>query len=172
VALLHGSFLIAQSEGQSIELEYSIDDMRQDLLDIKRYLDKYLLAKEKDVTPFYYETLVELQQLNANLLNLLEQGATPEQPVLLKLDKNTAQPYRILLYDCKQGLFKTQEEQKNFFLSVLENLPRASSEGTLIEKYGKPFNCALCHCETHSVDTLLMRAFCDEMCRSQYSATC
>lgn len=165
VALFPGCCVFAQQPGQSIEFEYSLDDMLASLLRIRRNLAKSFSIDYEYITQVHREALAELKQLTTNLIKLLDEGATIEPLILLKLDKNTAQPYRTLLYDSAQGLVKTWEAQKNFFISILKYLRLVSSKEELIEKYGQPLQCALCHCETHSVDPLLMRAFCSNQCR-------
>lgn len=123
-----------------------------------------------------YNLSEKARGLLVKLRALIKGGDAPDAPVLLKLDKSTAAPYRTLLYDKGQGLFKTPLEQKDFFVSVLRdlmsNIPsmdRREDADVLIVKYGTPLRCAFCHCETHSVDPLLMRAFCTESCRTIYS---
>lgn len=145
---------------------YDLDWMKTQVKKIEAWLDDNTLPDAK--------AAIVIRDLIARLLVLVEarKGMKVETPVLLKLDKSTATPYRTLLYDRDQGLFKTPREQRTFFVSVLNSMVWAHLDRAnvpeLIEKYGQPFNCALCHCETHSVDTLLMRAFCGETCRSQY----
>jgi len=112
--------------------------------------------------------LAEIESLLSKLTALLEEGGIPEKPVPILLDKSTVAPYRTLLYDREQGLLKTPQEQRAFFVSVLRNRIEDNplDRGTLVEKYGQPLTCAICHCETQQVDPLLMRAFCTESCRT------
>jgi len=153
VALFPGCCVFAQKPGQCIEFEYSLDQMRASLSRIQRSLANSFSIDYSYIRESHREILAELKQLTTNLIKLLDEGATPESPItpLLELDKNTARPYRMLLYDSEQGLLKTWEAQKNFFISILKYLRLVSSKEALIEKYGQPLHCALCHCETSSV---------------------
>lgn len=119
------------------------------------------------------EQFVEALKLITKLTVLLEEeGMVPDAPVLIKLDRAIATPYRALLFDSKQGLCKTPEAQKEFLLDILYRLSyMGTQKERMIEEYGQSLNCALCHCETHSVDPVLMRAFCSEACHSQYFVT-
>ena len=147
-------FLIA-SENNILPVlgAYNLDSMRETLAEITKTLDT--------------ESLLVLAQ---DLSRLIEKGERPPKPELIKLDKQSARLYETLLYDKEQGLLKTPQDQKTFFINVLENMSLGATEEkkALIIKYGQPLNCAFCHCETHSVDPLLMRAFCTETCRNLY----
>jgi len=137
---------------------YNVESMRENV------------SRIKETLLFYHFSHTEEYRLATQLENLLAEGATPEKPEPIALDKHTAAPYRTLLYDSVQGLLKTPQEQKAFFKRVLYNLTEIDRDwkAGVIRKYGQPLVCAVCSSLTHSVDSVLMRAFCSETCHSEY----
>lgn len=148
-------FLVSQNRGVPLKFDdYNMKAVRVRLVEFREKLRKH---PTPDIKLF-----AEAEALLDKLSTLMEEGVVPEKPVPLLLDKNTAAPYRILLYDREQGLLKTPQQQRAFFVSVLYHLAgQEEEEARLIEKYG----CSICHRETELVDPLSMRAFCSEACR-------
>ena len=97
----------------------------------------------------------------------IDLGIKHDPPLLL--DSSVAKPYRDLLFDPQQGLYKTPEEQKALFLSALGNINR--SKKYMIERYGTSLECAMCRGETHFVDQALLLAFCTSDCHTQYTTS-
>jgi len=80
------------------------------------------------------DELLCVQKLVAKLqLALAEPNLVLEPIVPLTLDKNLATPYRTLLYDAKQGLYPTQEAQKDFFMLLFNDLARPSGTTEITE---------------------------------------
>lgn len=147
-------FLVSQKRGVPLKFDnYNTNAVRVRLVEFREKLRKHPTT---DIKLF-----AETEALLDKLTTLIDEGVMPEKPVPLLLDKNTAAPYRILLYDKDQGLLKTPQQQRAFFVSVLYHLAgHEEEEARLIEKYG----CSLCQRETELVDPLSMRAFCSEAC--------
>jgi len=158
------SFLITQKGPTPLKfLGYNLTALREGLVSTTERVIAFGAT--------HTESLTEVESLLSKLDTLMKECPTPEEPVALLLDKNTAAPYRTLLYDGVQGLLKTPREQRAFFVDLLDALTLGNydKKATLVERYGQPLTCAICHCETHSVDPLLMRAFCTEVCRTTHS---
>lgn len=116
--------------------------------------------------------------LAGRLLRLLRDHFNGTVPIVqeafkpLELDKTSLKSYYVSFYDKDQGLYNTPEKQRTLLTAVLRNTYRNQGyRGDMIEKYGQatPLRCAVCHTETHYVDTAMMRAFCTEQCRSFYT---
>lgn len=162
VAIYSDCFLVAAPSTDTAHpftYSYNVEAMREDLSAIT----DTLIGQPG-------RFLEEAQKLIVKITTLLDEGVRPGKPVLIKLDKNIAAPYRVLLYDSEQGLVKTREEQRAFLVELLNALNVDQEKDLLVEKYGQPFSCTMCQCETQLVDPVLMRAFCTERCVSQYNA--
>lgn len=149
-------FLVEESiidANGNVPFSYDLADMKQTLEIIKvgeaRH-NKVLLKLVND--------LLEYLDLTSGLII--------EHPRPVLLDKNTAKPYRDLLFDIDQGLYNTPEKQKQLFLSTLGEV--SDDKAYVIAKYGQPLQCSVCRKETNHVDPLLMKAFCNDACRRQH----
>ena len=159
VVCMADCFLVEESminANGNVPFDYDLEHMRDTLKIIKvgdaRY-SKVLLKLVDDL----------LEYLD------LTNGLIIEHPRPVLLDKNTAKPYRDLLFDIDQGLYNTPEMQKQLFLSTLGEV--SDDKAYVIAKYGQPLQCSVCCKETNHVDPLLMKAFCNDACRRRQHVT-
>ncbi len=89
-----------------------------------------------------------------------------EKPTPVKLDRNTTKADRDRLYDKEKGLYKTQEQQKAFFISVLAAFAKDKTTEQILRDYGElmPLACAVCRNKTHLVERATKTALCSEAC--------
>jgi len=136
--------------------DYDLDYMRNTL-------NKFIIGDAR-----HNEVLLKLVNDLLEYLDLTS-GLIIEHPRPVLLDKNTAKPYRDLLFDVDQGLYNTPKKQKQLFLATLGEV--SDEEKYVIAKYGQPLRCSVCCTETNHVDPLLMKAFCNDACRRQQHVT-
>lgn len=187
---LDDCFVINITEGPKI-LQYGLDYMLFRVRMIIRRIEEHSILstldstgkreiRYKDVSMGYYPRIVvdmfqQVDRLAGRLLRILESHFDGRAPLVqvvptpIELDKALATPYYTLLYDKDQGIYNTPDKQRTLLMAVLRNANSSLVFGeNMVKKYGQgsPLNCVVCHSETHSVDLLLMRAFCTDECRS------
>lgn len=174
---LDDCFVVNITDGAK-PLQQDLENMKRRVVQICRN-SRSMSVQPNDypqiVCNLYYETVA----LADRLLRILTNHFNGTVPILqeafkpLELDKALAKPYHALLYDRNQGLYNTQDKQRSLLIAVLRNADSSwiFDDNDMIEKYGQAtsLRCAICHTETHYVDSAMMRAFCTEQCRSFYT---
>lgn len=163
VASFVDCFLIAVSDQPRVS--YDIDVLREAIMTTAEKVTKQEIELEDNDPDMYCYEIAACQKakkLCAELIKrVIEEGEIPDAPVLMKLDKNTAQQYRTLLYDKEQGLLKNPKAQKDFYVRVVASLGDDTG-------YGQALKCVVCLSETHLVDPIHSVALCHENCRAHY----
>jgi len=116
---------------------------------------------------------LRLQRLLTTELIMQSNDAPP--PKRIHLDEDVARPYRAILFNRENGLYKTPESQQKLFVDVLsalylnryvgddDDIPSGRSE--FIRRYGN-LHCSVCGKESEHVDSVLLQAFCNDACRA------
>ncbi len=198
VDCLEDCFLIKKGkEDGSSPLKYSLSSMQTSVKEVKRIADLYKpgITRKEDarteivrddglftsVVAAYPKTLLDLFLRLKVLANALvdvltkhfngTEVITQKEAVYIDLDKAIATPYRSMLYDKEQGIYNTPDKQRTLLLGLLRRTLRYSWLDDMIETYGQmvPLSCFVCHKETHMVDPLLKKAFCNQACYSLFS---
>ena len=146
-------------------VSYDVDVLREAIMTTAEQVTKQQTELEDNDPDMYCYEIAACQKAKKLCVELIkrviEEGETPDVPVLMKLDKNTAQQYRTLLYDKEQGLLKNPQAQKDFYVRVVTSLDDDTG-------YGQALKCVVCYSETHLVDPIHSIALCHENCRAHY----
>lgn len=171
VASFVDCFLIAVSADDNTipSISYDVEVLREGVITMVERVDKRQIElddKHPDMYSCELAACHEAKKLGTKLTRrVTEEGEVSDAPVLMKLDKSTAQQYRTLLYDKEQGLLKKSQAQKDFYVRILDDL---ADDTEIITKDGQPLKCVICHSETHLVDPIHRVALCHEKCRAHY----
>lgn len=185
---------IVNITGGAKPLQYDLQKMKERVMKIRTLLRVHRIERIADSTGKreilkgnvsvgrYPEIVIDMfsqaHKLADRLLDMLTSHFNgtmiliQEEAEPIELNKALATPYYALLYDRDQGLYNTPDKQRSLLMAVLRNAQSSWVFGeNMVTKYGQstPLNCVVCHSETHSVDLLLMYAFCTDECRSAYA---
>lgn len=149
VACLRNGFLLDSETGA--KFKFNKEEMRFTLIEVG-------MTSGRDETG-RLATILDDYVFNREVGSSMD--ATP-----LLLDKRSTKKYRDKLYDAKDGLFNTPEKQRDLFLKMLRTT--GSTRAEVEKKYGRQFECHMCHTLTSNVDPLRALAFCDTVCLSYY----